>query len=312
MISVVIPAYNAQAYLRECLESVLAQSFSDWEVVLVNDGSTDSTLDIALSYAALDSRIRVITTPNRGQSAARNEALATVSGEWITFLDSDDVLFPHSLERMMSVAEGVDVVSGQFTRDVKPTVAACVESHEIISGHAAVEKCLYQEEISTAVWSKMFRRAVVGDLRFPEGVYYEDILYCVEAFLKARRVAVIPDVIYGYRDNPSSFINTFNRKRFDVLRITADVERMCAPNPALLPAARDRRLSDNCNIYGLLAVHDSEDRYRDVRRQCWQLIKDYRLGSLRNPRVRLKNKLGVLVSLCGETTFALFSKIVYR
>ena len=108
------------------------------------------------------------------------------------------------------------------------------------------------------------------------------------------------------------FINTFNRKRFDVLRITADVERMCAPNPALLPAARDRRLSANFNIYGLLAVHDSEDRYRDVRRQCWQLIKDYRLGSLRNPRVRLKNKLGVLVSLCGETTFALFSKIVYR
>jgi len=290
---------------------VLAQSFSEWEVVLVNDGSTDSTLDIALSYAALDSRIRVISTPNRGQSAARNTALDTVTGEWVTFLDSDDVLFPHSLERMMSAAEGVDVVSGHFTRDVRPT-AACVTSRKVISGLAAVENCLYQEEISTAVWSKMFRRAVVGDLRFPEGVYYEDILYCVEAFLKARRVAVIPDVIYGYRDNPSSFINTFNRKRLDVLRITADVERLCAPYPALLTAARDRRLSANFNIYGLLAVHDREGRYREVRRQCWQLIKDYRLESLRNPRVRLKNKLGVLASLYGETTFALFSKIVYR
>lgn len=311
VISVIIPAYNAQAYLRECLESVLAQSFSDWEAIVVNDGSTDSTLDIALSYAALDPRIRVITTPNRGQSAARNAALDTVAGEWITFLDSDDVLFPHSLERMMAASGEVDVVAGQFTRDVG-IPSSTVTSRKVISGHAAVENCLYQEEISTAVWSKMFRRAVVGDLRFPEGVYYEDILYCVEAFLKARRVAVISDVIYGYRDNPSSFINTFNRKRLDVLRITADVERLCEPHPALLPAARDRRLSANFNIYGLLAVYDREGRYREVRRQCWQQIKDYRIESLRNPRVRLKNKLGVLASLCGKKTFTLFSKIVYR
>ncbi|MDE6394665.1 MAG: glycosyltransferase, partial [Duncaniella sp.] len=97
MISVIIPAYNAQAYLRECLESVLAQSFSDWEVIVVDDGSTDSTAAIAQSFSARDSRVRVLSTVNRGVSAARNAALGMARGEWVTFLDSDDLLPPGAL-----------------------------------------------------------------------------------------------------------------------------------------------------------------------------------------------------------------------
>ena len=84
MISVIIPAYNAQAYLRECLESVLAQSFSDWEAIIVDDGSTDSTCEIGLCFTARDSRFRLISTPNGGLSSARNTGIAEARGQWFT------------------------------------------------------------------------------------------------------------------------------------------------------------------------------------------------------------------------------------
>jgi len=310
VISVVIPAYNAQAYLRECLESVLAQSYTDWEAIVVNDGSTDSTLDIALSYSARDPRIRVISTPNRGQSCARNVGIKDIKGQWLTFLDSDDTLCPEALEKLLSAAAGVDIVVGQFTRNEK--FGRDGKSDILtISGWRAVEYCLYQTGISTAVWSKMFKRDIVADITFPAGVYYEDILYCVESFLKARDVSVISDTVYYYRDNPSSFINTFTPKRLDVLRITSMVEGLCAYDHDLLRAARDRRLSANFNIYGLLSVHDREGRYRDVKEQCWQLIKEYRAESLRNPRVRMKNKLGIIVSYMGRGVMGLLSKMMY-
>ncbi len=118
MISVIIPAYNAQAYLRECLESVLAQSFSDWEAIIVNDGSTDSTREIAAGFTVRDSRFRSCLHPNGGLSSARNTGIAKPAAQWFTYLDSDDTLYPDALARLMAAAtENVDIVVAGFIRD---------------------------------------------------------------------------------------------------------------------------------------------------------------------------------------------------
>lgn len=312
MISVIIPAYNAQAYLRECLESVLAQSYTDWEAVIVDDGSTDSTLGIARSYAGRDNRIKVVSTPNRGQASARNVALETVGGQWITYIDSDDSLHPMAFARMLDVAEssGADVVSAGYVKSVGG-ISVTTTPPQIITGKEANESCLYQTQVSTSACAKLFRREAVKGIKFPDGVYYEDILYCVETFRRVGKVAVIPDKLYYYRDNPSSFINTFSPKRLDALRITAMVEEMSADDADLLRAARDRRLSANFNLFGLLSVWDKEGKYNDVKRGCWDIIRAYRCESLRNRHVRLKNKIGVLLSYMGPRVLGYISKAVY-
>jgi len=149
MISVIIPAYNAQAYLRECLESVLAQSFSDWEAIIVNDGSTDSTREIGLCFTARDSRFRLVSTPNGGLSSARNAGIAEARGQWLTYLDSDDTLYPDALARLMAAAtENVDIVVAGFSRD-RDAAAVTDGSVEIISGLTALERGLYQRGVST-------------------------------------------------------------------------------------------------------------------------------------------------------------------
>lgn len=311
MISVVIPAYNAQAYLRECLESVLAQSYTDWEAIVVNDGSTDSTLDIALSYSARDPRIRVISTPNRGLSCARNVGIKDIKGQWLTFLDSDDALFQDAFKLCIEQSDMVDIVVGQFSADMRADVRVGSDV-KLLSGVQALIGGLYQTVMTTSACAKLFRVSLVKNERFPDGVYYEDLMYCVKVFKGASRVAILSDVIYYYRDNPLSFINTFSSKRLDVLRITAEVEAMCAYNLELLRAARDRRLSANFNIYGLLSVHDREGRYRDVKEQCWQLIKEYRAESLRNSRVRMKNKLGIIVSYMGRSILNVCCQFIER
>lgn len=311
MISVIIPAYNAQAYLQECLESVLAQSFSDWEAIIVDDGSTDSTREIGLCFTARDSRFRLVSTPNGGLSSARNTGIAEARGQWFTYLDSDDTLYPDALARLMAAAtENVDIVVAGFSRD-RDVAAVTDGSVEIISGLTALERGLYQRGVSTSACAKLFSRRVADGIAFPDGLYYEDLLYCVETLRRSARVAVIGDVVYYYRDNPSSFINTFSPRRLDVLRVTARVEELLEGDEELQRAARDRRLSACFNIYGLLAVHDRDGRYSDVSCRCWTLIKDYRRDSLFNPRVRLKNKLGILVSYMGRRVFGRLAGMVY-
>lgn len=311
MISVIIPAYNAQAYLRECLESVLAQSFSDWEAIIVNDGSTDSTREIAAGFTVRDSRFRLVSTPNGGLSSARNAGIAEARGQWLTYLDSDDTLYPDALVKLMAATtENVDIVVAGLSRD-RDVAAVTDDSVEIMSGLTALERGLYQRGVTTSACAKLFSRMVADGITFPDGLYYEDLLYCVETLRRSARVAVIGDVVYYYRDNPSSFINTFSPRRLDVLRVTARVEELLEGDEELLRAARSRRLSACFNIYGLLAVHDRDGRYSDVSCRCWTLIKDYRRDSLFDPRVRLKNKVGILLSYMGPRVFGCLAGMVY-
>lgn len=314
MISVIIPAYNAQAYLRDCLESVLAQTYTDWEAIIVDDGSTDSTASIALEYADRDDRFRVVRKSNGGLADARNFGLGHVRGEWVTFLDSDDMLYPASLTLLFNNVRGeCDVVVGEYDRSLKYSIRERKNKvPRCLSGEEAAKEGLLQTGINTSACGKLFRYESIKDVSFRKGMWYEDLDYFAKLFPRLRSVVIISDSVYFYRDNPGSFINTFSSRRFDVLTVTENIEKEFAKSyPELLPAARDRRLSANFNIFGLLCVHDKDGLYAKEKQQCWQLIKSYRLASLRNPEVRLKNKLGILVSYIGKGALSVLSRIVY-
>lgn len=314
LISVIIPAYNAAPYLGECLESVIAQTFRDIEIIVVDDGSTDATAEIARNFAASDSRIRLLSKPNGGQSSARNFGLRESLGRFVCFVDSDDLLYPDSLKILSDgiLQTGCKISSGAFTRSeivCRPRKASWV----ILDAEDAIDCLLYQNTIDPAPWAKLYDRSLFGNCMFDEAIIYEDLDLSYRLIDCAGKIAVTDEVLYFYRINNDSTTGRFSAKRFDVLEVTRRIEEyMAAKHPALLPAARDRRLSANFNMLGLIAANCPDGAHSDVADECWRLIRNYRRESLLNPRVRLKNKAGIILSYLGRPVFEFFAKRIYR
>lgn len=210
LVSVIIPAYNAAATLDRCLQSVAAQTYACFEVVLVDDGSTDSTPQIADGWAERDGRVRVVHKANSGVSAARNTALDAARGEWLTFVDADDYLAPDFLERLTEghpcdlVVGGYHTVGAHEIREVNypdtraadaATIRALLESHLI-------------DMTFLCPWGKLFRAALVRDrgLAFSTDMRIgEDVLFVWTYLSGCSTVALKPGQSYNYYTEPSDF-----------------------------------------------------------------------------------------------------------
>lgn len=314
MVSIIIPAYNAEPWLDDCLASVAAQTMREIEIIVVDDGSTDSTAAIAGVYAENDSRFKVLSKPNGGLSDARNFGIDHSAGDWLCFVDADDMLRDDAVELLL---DGVRRSGCQLS------IGGCVRRRDkmikrrhawqIFGAEEAEADILYQKTLLPTAWGKLYHRSLFGETRFRKGIMYEDLDIICSLIDKVDRVAVTEEPIYYYRKNCESSTGRFSPRRFDVLDVTARIEAyMAGHHPHLLPAARDRRLSAAFNMYGLIAAQADGNAYAKVADSCWMLIKDYRRESFANPDVRLKNKLGILASYCGRRMFGLLSRIVYK
>lgn len=202
-ISVIIPAYNVAPYIRKSLDSVLNQTYKNLEIFLVDDGSTDETSTICDEYAQRDSRITVIHQQNAGLSAARNAGIERAKGEWIAFLDSDDWIEPHMYEILLKMAHENDAdISTCKSRncylDENEPIAqddgqiTVLNTDEIIAG-------LYsQEKVRFEVWNKLWRRSLVGNIRFKVGQIYEDVYFDRTLFLRANKLVFINITLHNY------------------------------------------------------------------------------------------------------------------
>lgn len=214
--SIIVPVYNVAQYLPTALDSVVSQTERDWECVCVDDGSCDGSAEILDTYAARDARFHIVHQPNRGVAVARNAALDVVKGEWIVFLDGDDVLAPWALELyadMLARQPDSDMLSLGCTRfpdgealpwtlQARPERPFPLESEDsscLISARAFV-----MEFVQYA-----YRRVAVGKCRFPTDlVYGEDRFYLVDCLLRARRCSFAQSVAYGYRIRQTSCSNS--------------------------------------------------------------------------------------------------------
>lgn len=210
-ISIIIPVFNAEDYLDRCLESIFEQSFTSYEVILVDDGSTDSSPMICDRYSATDPRIRTIHKPNGGVSSARNAGINLADGEYLMFVDSDDALLPDALERIMEEVFGEDVVICGYTtfiggvpgREVLPLRSKSYKGAEMSSFFD--DNIRRNCEMIDAPWSKLFRRKAVGDLRFCEDLSYAEDKLFVFSFLSgcsSARTCSVP--VYAYHIRPGS------------------------------------------------------------------------------------------------------------
>lgn len=318
MISVIIPAYNAERYLEASIESVISQSISDWELLLIDDGSTDSTPRICDSYAASDPRIRVIHRPlSQGPSAARNDGIDAARGEHIAFLDADDILGPDFLKntRAALMASDADFVAVPFIPFDSETLSfstpspqtPCIELRPL----QAIENTLCQRHVpgthaflDNSAWGKLYRADLWKSTRFIVGLWYEDLDIFYRLWQKASKIAFIPNPMVGYRQHPKSYLHTFSPTRAHVLDVTDRMVRYYAdPDKSglsareiapLLKAARTRRFAAHWNILLLLRRYKAD--LPEVRERCRRLIRAERSFVLRNPRARLKDRLGALLA----------------
>jgi CDP-glycerol glycerophosphotransferase len=207
LLSIILPMYDVEEYLAECLDSILEQGFTDYELLVVDDGSPDGSRAIAEQYAASDERLRIITRENGGLGAARNTGIREAAGEFLTFVDSDDKLAPGALEALMTAAQdGADIVCGSVLRfaDARTWPPSWVEEvhAERRTGIRALDFLPLLRNLYT--WNKVFRRDFWDEcgLWFREGVAYEDQPIITQLFAAATSIDVLPDVVYLYRVRP--------------------------------------------------------------------------------------------------------------
>ncbi len=326
-ISIIIPVYNAEKYLAHTLNSVQQQDFRDFEVIMVDDGSTDSSAGIMRRITERDSRFRVISRSNGGLSAARNTGIEASIGKWLYFIDADDTMHQKALSRLLDTARRHDTainIGGYFEDTQERWPTGCKENPvRVMDTVEVLRTALYQRHRINSACGTLIR----GDLmrgpdgeRFTEGLYYEDLDLFPRLCLKSGKVSYQSEVLYFYRQHSDSIVHTFAPRRLDSLIVTDGIYRLMAERcPTVLPAAADRRFSAAFNVLLLLTHYrpqgevDTRHRhygrtYEDVRRYCLRIIREGRLRTLRDPEVRLKNKLGALVSYLGSLPLHLLSR----
>ena len=230
LFSVIIPVYNVEKYLHDCLDSVLNQTFRDWEAICVNDGSTDSSAAIAEGYALKDHRFKVIAQSNGGLSSARNTGMAAAQGENILFLDSDDWLEPNALEILSENLNGEDMLcfSGrrffEETNQYNPADGLSEKSYASGMDYYNENALVHRDFAFVCVVLRLYKRLFLMEngLRFKEGIYHEDNLFTPIACCHAQKVRVINDCLYDYRVRSNSITATGNSKRYMDLLGTAN------------------------------------------------------------------------------------------
>lgn len=206
-ISIIVPVYRVEAYLRRCLDSLLVQTYPNLQIILVEDGSPDRCGAICDEYAAKDSRIAVIHQKNQGISAARNAALDRAEGQWIGFVDSDDWIEPDMYEKLLQavLTHDADIaVCGATIHIADREIPYGCTPEAVWDRETTIHQHIRNRDLHNEVWSKLWKRELFDGIRFPVGVLFEDLALVWKLFHRAERVAVIPNALYHYRKTPDS------------------------------------------------------------------------------------------------------------
>ena len=232
MISVIVPVYNVEEYLEECLESIKRQTYTDIEVILVNDGSIDRSKEICERYCEKDSRFKLVNQENKGLSGARNRGMLESKGEFISFVDSDDVLKEDMLEQLMKqmTSEDIDIVECWYTNEKQELELSTPKNVKTIfqgnSKEALISLCR-DNIVRLNPVAKLYRRQVIINFPFSEGVIYEDVFAGIGILKHIRKMVKINYIGYYYRVRQGSTMNReFNIKNLDLFTICDKLEQL--------------------------------------------------------------------------------------
>ncbi len=319
-VSIIIPVYNVENYLRKCLDSVSRQTLKNIEILCIDDASSDGSLDIINEFAANDPRFVVIPQNREGVGAARNKGIDRASGEYIGFVDSDDYIREDMFEKMYAAAKADDcdlvlcnseLVYGDEPENPPALTSFCTQKS--VGNHECSPRLL--KELPTHIWSRIIRTSILKTtgIRFPVGVWYEDFCFHYMHYPHCDKVTFIPERLYYYRQRPGSIMNKTRNgkpaKVADSIRVIEDIYQhwnrngfMASFRPQFLqiymtslrffmsqgPHENQRKEAENAirflseiKLYG--GKSDDEELSRFLRKKELKMLRRYYKGSTRLP-----------------------------
>lgn len=307
LVSVIVPVYNVEKYLERCVQSIREQSYRALEIILVDDGSRDACPALCDAHMEADDRVVVIHQENQGLSAARNAGLDKARGEYVVFIDSDDYVTPFHVENLreamerehsdLAMCKFANVVDGEEWRRDAGTRELL--HYRTTDDEGCLSDLLYQRGIDTSVSAKMFPRSLIGDMRFPVGKLYEDIMFTVPMISRAKKVAMIDNVDFLYYHRRDSIqYQPFDRRKMDCIWQSRQMLDFVAEKyPRLQNAARVRYFGAVCNI--LFQIPQGATEFAQERTLLWNEVRKYRKAVLADKGARKKSKAAALLSFFG-------------
>lgn len=305
LISVIVPVYNVEDYIGDCINSLQNQSYKNIEILLVDDGSSDKSLEICYEFAKEDERIRVFSKPNGGQGSARNLGLDKIRGEYVSFIDSDDLIGSDFIEKIYAI------LSQNSVKMAMSAYASFREKDEISNAKSQKTsiKILNDKEIfseifsgneyfGTAVWRNLYHKSIFENLRFPEGQIYEDVAIAFEIFDSAKRVAISDEVLYFYRIRQGSTTNSFNEKH---LQAVPSVEKFTNLVAKKYPDLKDEAtftLCDSMASVGLMILKSKASEF-DTQIAHFRafLLANYKLILEKKSKSKIKKFMMIMLAL---------------
>lgn len=282
LISVIVPVYNVECYLKSCIESILMQTFNDFELILVDDGSPDHCGEICDEYVQKDSRVRVIHQLNQGLSAARNNAIDVAKGDYLTFVDSDDFILPHCLEVLLNLCRenNADISACNMVRclstdslsDVKEQLTN--KKNEVFQDDK-MEVFFCTQKITTTACGKLYKRCLFESVRYPVGRCNEDIFTVYKIVHYANKVAYLDYYGYVYRINENSIVNeSYSPRKWDAIDACLERKKFIELNYPKQKKYACRAIVHYCN-HILISMAASSVYDKKVLDQLQRLYREY-------------------------------------
>lgn len=307
-ISIIIPVYNTEKYLRKCLDSVVGQTLKDIEIICVNDGSTDNSLQILQEYAQKDNRIKVVTQRSGEPSATRNVGLRIATADYITFMDSDDWIAPETYQTALEelkedidivvfganvISEGIDENSKMFMEATRHQIMPCLGEVEL--NDTIIRKT------SVTPWNKIFKKSILdqNNITFAEGLAHEDDLFFIEYALMCKKAYYIEKKLYNYVQRPNSIMDKMFKKEspkiIDGILMSFELYKFLKNKNIL-----DEHLNLLIKIFEWYVFSDytfcKDENKAKVMETAQEIARKMDLGEVGNEHVLIKNlKLGVNV-----------------
>lgn len=313
MISVIVPVYKVEKYLAICIESIMKQTYKDFELILVDDGSPDKCPQLCDKYAEKYSNIMVLHKTNGGLSEARNYGVAFAKGEYITFVDSDDYVSNDYLENLISLLD-------RYNAEIAVTgISVCYEGkkklkieqtyHEYcFNGVHALENMLYQKYLDSSACAMLVPINVVRKFPFPKGKYHEDEYTTYKYYLSVKKVAVSTKSQYFYVQRKDSIMHSLGQSNLDELDASDNYVNYCKNVcPQLISAAKSKKFSNYCQI--LLKTKSLEYCNPDIYKQIINYLYTEKKHILLDKRARIKNRVAALSLFFGLPFFKLINRI---
>ena len=311
-ISVVLPIYNVEKYLEKCIETVLKQTYSNLEIILVDDGATDSSPQICDRYEKIDDRIRVIHKTNGGLSDARNAGTDAATGEYITYIDSDDYVTETYVEYLYSLIEKYQTKMSLCTHTIVfeggREVSLGEGGQEVLGTEKCLERMLYHDVIDTSAWAKMYAIDFAREIKYPKGKLFEDIGTTYQFFLASGEIACgyEPQYFYNVRKN-SIVTGAFNEKKFDMIEMT---DKMAKEVGERFPALKDAivRRQVYARFSTLNQMQDVKN-YEVQKKELIDYIKKHAKEVMANPKTPKRDKLAIMLLKISYPLYRLCWKI---